>query len=219
MLTLEQRAELVIAEAWRRLPPMKRQMAIEDIYLLDMGEKHGSYSPDDHILTLNTRLFSGDNPAQIEMIDVQGNDPPRCEPCVSRALATTLHEMAHAIGAVTGLDDTGEWMRLSGWVLSDDDPVGTARYWEYRAGWFPHGPSPWRHRTGVWFTRSYAKKSPQEDFADAVAYIALGWDAFFAKASGEAKLAYLRRKVWYENGVGAIRAAKIRWEKKLQKLE
>ena len=216
MLTLYQRAELVIAEAWRRLPPVKRQMAIAGIYLVDMGEKHGSYSPDDHILTLSVRLFEGDNPAQLRMIDVNGNDPPLCEPCASRALATTLHELAHAIGTATGLDNTSEWLRLSGWVLSDDDPPWTGRYWESRPGWFPHGPSPWRHRAGCWFTRNYAEKSPAEDFADCCTHIALGWSRFFdASANGQAKLAYLRREVWQETGTHAIVAARHRWQEKL----
>ena len=214
MLTLEQRAELVVTDAWRRLPPIKRQASIAAIVLEDIGAKHGSFAPDG-ILTLSTRLFEGTNAAQIRMIDVNGNDPPLCEPCASRALGTTIHEMAHAIGMATGLDDTSEWLRLSGWCLSDDDPQGTARYWESRPGWFPHGPSSWRHRTGVFFCRDYSRKSPSEDFGDAVAYIALGWEQYFLGASGQAKLAYLRSEVWGENGARAIVAARQRWKKRL----
>ncbi len=216
MLTVNQRAELVLSEAWRRLPPIKRQMAIAGIYVIDMGEKHGSYSPDDKILTLSDRLFAGENPGQIRLIDIDGNDPPVREPYVGRALATALHECAHAIGTATGLDKASEWLGLSVWVLSDDDPQGTCRYWESRPGWFPHGPSPWRHRDDVFFTRVYAEKSPEEDFADAVAYVALGWARHFeTSANGRAKLAYIRKHVWQETGPRAITAARQRWQRRL----
>lgn len=216
MLTLEQRAEAVLVEAWRRLPPLKRQTSIGEVIFADLGAKHGSWSPDTHTLTLSTRLFTGETPAQLMLIDSDGNAPPLSHTYVSRALHTTIHELSHAIGTATGLDETSEWLRLSGWVLSDDDPPGTDRYWEDRPGW-PQGPSPWRHRTGgVWFVRDYSRKTPAEDFADAVTHVALGWSRFFEVSdSGRAKLCYVRREVWGERGAVAIAAARERWQARL----
>jgi hypothetical protein len=215
MLTLEQRAELVIAEAWRRLPPIKRQASIAEIVLEDLGAKHGSFNPDTGVLTLSTRLFEGDNAAQLMMIDCDGNAPPLREECVSRCLHTATHELFHAIGTTTRLDSTDEWLRLSGWIRRSDNPLGTDRYWESRVGW-EQGPSEWRHRVGCWWTRDYARRSPFEDFADCCTHIALGWSRFFeVSANGRAKLSYLRREVWGEKGTQAIAAARQRWQKRL----
>lgn len=214
MLSLDDRARVVFTEAWHLLPPLKEAIVIDDIVLENLHAKHGSYDPDTQTLTLSTRLFMGDV-QEIPLIDVDGQDPPLTLPCVSRALHTTLHEIAHALGAATGLDSTPTWLRLSTWAEASDDPQGTARYWECRPGW-PYGPSSWRHRTGCWFVREYSRKSPHEDFADGVTHVALGWtDAFGTSANGSAKLAYMRQHVWQETGVSAMTAACRRWQKRL----
>ena len=139
MVSLEDRAVAVFAEAWRLLPPLKHVIDLESIGLEDLGSKHGSYTLETHTLLLSTRLLDG--PAHsVPMIDVNGNDPPQRTPCVSRALGTCIHELAHALGAATGLDSTPAWLALSGWVEADDNPQGTARYHEGRPGW-EQGPS------------------------------------------------------------------------------
>lgn len=215
MVPLATRVQTVLTEAWRRLPPKKRLMAIERIGLEDLGAHHGSFAPDTGMLTLSTRLFTGATPQEIPLIDIAGDEPPRREPYTSRALHTTLHEMLHAIGCATGLDTCAPWLALSSWVEAADDPPGTERYCETRPGWEP-GPSPWRHRSNCWFTRAYASRDPYEDFADAATYIALGWTAPFAThPNGRAKLAFLQREVWDETGVLAVQAARVRWQARL----
>ena len=216
MLSLDDRVLAVLTEAWRLLPPLKSKAYLAAIGLERLGNQHGSYSPEDGTLILNVDLFIGGTPEQIRLIDVDGNDPPLCMPCVSRPLHTTLHELSHAIGTATGLDESPEWLALSGWQCAPDDPEGTARYWESRPGWAPQGPSEWRHRLGCWFTREYARRSPFELFADACTHIALGWTTPFATSpNGVAKLQYLRREVWGETGILALTAARDRWRQRL----
>lgn len=215
MTTYEARAEAVLLEAWRRLPPLKRDAYITRIDLDDLGAKHGSYAPDTGVLTLSTRLFMGANAAQVMMIDVNGETPPLCEPCCSRALHTSIHECLHAIGTATGLDSSEPWLRLSGFELTAMESQGTQRYWESRPGWEP-GPSPWRYREDAYMPRAYSGKSPQECFADCGTHVALGWTAGFdASANGRAKLAYMRREVWGERGMQAVQAAQQRWQGRL----
>ena len=214
MFSLEDRAVVALAEAWRLLPPIKRQADIAEIGLVDLGAKHGTYDLDTHALLLSTRLFDGFS-HMVPLIDIHGNDPPQTTPCSSRALHTATHECAHAIGVATGLDSTSTWLRLSSWVQAEDTPQGTARYTEDRPGW-EQGPSDWRYRAGSWFPRKYSSKSPHEDFADCVAHVALGWHDFFVTPSGIAKLAYIRRAVWEEAGPLSIAAARDRWAGRLQ---
>ncbi len=215
MLTIDQRALAVLVYAWRLLPSMKHQALISAVFLEDMGARHGSYGIDDECLGLSTRLFQGENASQILLIDVHGNSPPQAEPFCSRALHTTLHELAHAIGAGTGFDETQEWLGLGGWVKDAKDPEGTGRYWERRPGWGPHGPSPWRYRLNTWFPRLYSTKSPHECFADCVTHIALGWQDVMATPNGRAKLRYLRRELWGERGAVTLAAARERWRGRL----
>lgn len=215
MLSLDDRVLAVLTEAWRLLPSLKIQAYLTSIGLERLGNQHGSYNPEDGTLILNVDLFTGETPAQIRLIDADGNDPPLSMPCVSRALHTTIHELTHAIGTATGLDESPEWLALSGWVEASDDPEGTSRYWESRPGWTPQGHSEWRHRLGCWFTRDYARRSPFELFADACTHIALGWTTpFAASPNGLAKLRYLRREVWGEMGTVALTAARDRWHQR-----
>ena len=215
MLSLYDRAALVIDEAWRLLPPIKATAVISGIALEDLGQHNGSYNPDTHLITLNERLFWGQDPSHLIMIDVQGNCPPQTWPVCSRALHTTIHEIAHAIGDATGLDTTPEWLALSGWEQAETLPAGTAHYVERRPGW-PWEVADWRYRLGgVWFARPYSTKSPQEDFGDCVAHACLGWFDFAMHPNGQAKLAYLRRYVWDEHGPRALAATRSRWTARL----
>lgn len=213
MLSLDDRALAVFTEAWRLLPPLKRVIDLAGIGLEDLGAQHGSYNPDTHELLLSTRLLDG--PAHmLPLIDVNGNDPPQCLPACSRSLHTAIHEAVHALGDATGLDKTLEWLRLSGFVESEDTPQGTARYWERRPGW-GNFASPWRYRVGSWFPREYSTKNPAECFADCVTHVALGWQDFFVTPNGLAKLAYIRRHVWEQRGPQTIAAARQRWQRRL----
>ena len=214
-LTMDDRAELVLDAAWALLPPLKREILLEGIVIDDLGAVHGTYASETKVLTLSERLFWGENDAQILCIDIHGECPPQSYPLCSRALHTTIHELFHALGDVTGLDGTREWLRLSGWAQRDDDPVGTWRYYETRPGWHQER-SEWRYRTeSTWFAREYSTKSPYEDFADMATHVALGWQDFI-DTSGQQKLAYLRKFVWEERGASRILAVRERWKRRLQ---
>lgn len=182
-------AKPVIAEAWHLLPATKTEAVISKIRIADLGLVHGTYHPDTGILDLNPSIF---DPA--ERIDDQGREHPRRHPYTTRAIHTTLHEFAHAIGEATGLDRTPEWFALSGWVRDKEDRSGYSRYFERRPGW-QFGASPWRFRHGTFFCREYSSKSPLEDFADCVTHRALGWIHPFG-ARGHDKLDYVDRHVW-----------------------
>ena len=216
MLSLDSRVLTVVSYAWRLLPPIKKKAVLSGIGIEDLGARHGSYTPDDGRLSINAHLFGTSTPDSIQLFDITSHDPPQRFPCVSRALATTLHEFFHAIGAGTGLDQTSEWVSLSGFVQAWDDPQGTGRYCERRPGW-PLGFSAWRYTiAGTFFTREYGSKSPAEDFADCCTHMALQWhDVFLAperlRVNALAKLAYLRREVWGEKGLHALHAAARRW--------
>jgi hypothetical protein len=181
-------AQAIVAEAWRLLPARKTAAVIAQVCLADLGAVHGIYHPDSGLLELNERMFGGD---RTHFIDDTGLERPLYGPAVSRALHTTLHEFAHAIG-----DRSRLWRSLSGWEEDPHDTPGTGRYVEARPGWTP-GPSPWRYRAGTYFCRVYSAKSPLEDFADVVTHRALGWThGFTHRGNGQAKLAYINRYVW-----------------------
>lgn len=199
MSYIEERARQVITEAWGRLPYTKLEAAIRHIVLKDLGEVNGQYDARNGIITLNRRLFQESGPENYRMIDYQGNDPPKHKPFVSRALHTTIHELAHALGEGTYLDRNPAWLALSQWEETPEDRLGSGRYFENRPGW-GQGPSPWRYSLDAWFPREYSKKSPYEDFADCLTYRALQWYFLFLHPSTEAsafrKLAYMSRYVW-----------------------
>lgn len=199
MLTLHQRAVAVLARAWMLLPPRKTEAVITAVHLDDLGAKHGMFDPDTCAITLSTHLFHGTNPEQLISIDLHGDSPAVCEPFCSRALHTTIHELAHAIGYATGLDDDDDWLALSGWAKTDEDLQTTGRYAERRPGWGTWD-SPWRYQHGSWFTRNYASSSPYEDFADCVTHLALGWVPFGTNPVARQKLRYLRRTLFQETG-------------------
>ncbi len=215
MLTLEQRAVAVFARAWHLLPPRKTEAVITEVRLEDLGAKHGSFDPETCIITLSTRLFQGETPEQLMSIDLYGESPAVCEPFCSRALHTSLHEAAHAIGYATGLDESDEWLALSGWAHTDEDLQTTGRYTERRPGWGTWD-SPWRYTKGAWFCRQYASSSPAEDFADCVTHLALGWVPFGTSASAHQKLRYLRRTLAYETGTRYLTAVTQRYRQQLQ---
>ena len=215
MLTLDQRVLAVVTHAWRLLPPRKTDAVITAIHLDDLGAKHGSFDPETCIITLSTRLFVGDTPEQLMSIDCYGDSPAQCEPFCSRALHTACHEASHAIGYATGLDDSAEWLALSGWQQTDEDLQTTGRYAERRPGWGTWD-SPWRYVKGSWFTRTYASSSPYEDFADCVTHLALGWTPFGSSSSAQQKLRYLRRTLCGETGSRYLAASVQRSRQQLQ---
>ena len=211
MLSLEDRVYAVLRQAWELLPPCKREVSIRKIVLDDLGGKHGSWSPDDEILTLSTRLFWGQDAHELMYIDQDGNTPPVHENYASRALHTVTHELLHAIGTATGIDRSPGWLALSGWEHDPEDRHITERYYERRPGWAPHGPSDWRYRKGAWLCRPYSGKSPFEDLADCGTHIALGWHRGVTHPNGRAKFRFLQRELWGIHEPARIQAAAHRW--------
>lgn len=209
MLSLDDRAALVLAEAWRLLPPLKHHAPLVAIELADLGAGNGSYTPATGVIRLHPRLFMGATPAMLPCIDYLGNDPPYVYPLCSRGLHTAIHELGHAVGAGTDLDRHPDWFRLGGWVEMPDDPPGTGRYWERRPGW-PAGPSSWRYARGTWFGRDYASQSPFEYFADVVAVLCLDWGSLYGPLAQPA-LTWVRRHVFGETSTRVIEGATSRW--------
>ena len=215
MLSIEEKCLIVLCEGWKLLPPIKKQAVISCIKIVDLLEKHGSFDPDDCSISLNERLFYGDS-FSMKKYDIEGNDPPIRFPCVFRALATWLHEAAHAIGYATGLDNTDEWIDICGFVNDPEtDPVGTSRYIETRVGW-EYGASEWRYPTNGWFPRPYSTKNPAECFADCVTHLALGWVPFGSSDAARQKLRYLRRMLCDETGSRYLAASVQRIQTQVQ---
>jgi hypothetical protein len=104
MLTLTTRARAVLTAAWRCLPRSRLRAVVRQVRLDDLGAVNGLYDPDAATITLNRRLFEAPHPGAVILIDWRGQCPPQDTPAVSRALHTTIHELAHALGQGTGLD-------------------------------------------------------------------------------------------------------------------
>lgn len=216
MLSIEERLALVVEDVWQVLPPLKR-LVVDWPIILDptLGATHGECAPEEGIIRIHPKLLTGDALQMLPLIDVNGADPPLVAPWVSRAWHTICHEVFHAIGFATGLDQEPAYLALYGWVKAGDDPPHTGRYWERRPGW-EQGPSAWRYRKDgqTFFVRDYSSKSPYEAMADSCAHIALGWTNSFGR-HGQRELAWLRRHVWEERGPRAVHAATERWRQQM----
>jgi hypothetical protein len=213
---MDARLELVLAEAWSLLPSIKSEAWLTSVSVADLGSKHGSYNPDDGSLVLSTRLFTGKDAWELMYIDRDGNSPPVHEDYVSRALATAIHELLHAIGAGTGMDRDPVWLALSGFEETWEDRQSTGRYFERRPGWGDQEGSEWRFHKGTWFPRPYSSKSPFECLADCGTHIALGWDRGVTHPNGKSKLRWVRRHIWGETEQGRLDAVTSRWRTKWQ---
>lgn len=215
MLSIDERVELVAAEAYRLLPPNKDQAWVTRVCIDDLGAKHGTYDPDSGAITLSERIFWGRNEAELQYIDVHGEYPAKEEPYCSRALHVCLHEWLHAIGYATGDDRSQEWLALSGWKETWEDRQVTGRYFERRPGWGDQGGSEWRYTKGTWFPREYSSKSPHECYADCGTHIALGWHRHITDANGRAKMGYLLRTCWGEDQTTRLQASVGYWRNRL----
>jgi len=225
MLTLDARCRAVIICAYARLPKKHLYDAITSIEMADLGAHNGEFNSLSGRLRLNYRLFDGITSDDIPLIDDMGNFEPKTGRIVSRALHTTIHEMAHAIGEKTGLDQTPEWFKISGWANwpygeHPDMPPYFGRYFETRPGW-DHTPSEWVFHKDSWFTREYASKSPYEDFADCMAMKALGWELTFGMGHGLRKLNYIENRVYglnrlsqsvHDRHTGAVMSADLKMQ-------
>lgn len=225
MVTAEDLAGMMLDEGWRLLPACKWRAPITDVVFTDLGERHGAYDPARQVITLNLRLFLP--PVQaLPTYDVEGNAPAATTPWVYRGLATWLHEVAHALGHGTGWDADPAWLALSGWTYQplevlEVDPAPACRYREQRVGW-EYDVSPWRHARPCWFARDYSRKSPQEDFADCVTHVVLGWTAYFGDprggdpALGRQKLRYVQERLYDLDAAATFAAGLAAWRRRMR---
>ena len=82
------------------------------------------------------------------------------------------HEFGHGLYENLSSEQRSDWEKISGWKKG----IGKGQappYVELRPGW-PRKISEWTHAKDAKFARRYQQKSPGEDFADNVAYIATG---------------------------------------------
>lgn len=85
---------------------------------------------------------------------------------------TVGHEIGHAVYDKLPEEKKDEWRDLSGW--KDGWQEGQSPlYVEKRPGW-PKFTATESHKPGIKFTRKYAEKSSEEDFADSFCFFMLG---------------------------------------------
>jgi hypothetical protein len=87
---------------------------------------------------------------------------------------TAFHELAHYTGQELGLDDDSRWLALSGWTEKDGD---------------------WSSSKKDTFVSKYAKQSPFEDFAEAVA--AYRYNPNLLKVISPDKYSYIQETVFH----------------------
>jgi hypothetical protein len=85
---------------------------------------------------------------------------------------TAVHEIGHSIYRSLTPEQQKEWEDISGWMEGWKPGQSTA-YHEKRPGW-GNAISDWTHKAGIKFTRLYAERNPDEDFADSFAFVILG---------------------------------------------
>lgn len=117
---------------------------------------HGRYQSSSQTIWFNPKTF------QSRMI--LGRGPAK----IHHAQLTMCHEFGHALYNSLPEEIQDQWRELSGWMKGWQE--GQAKpYEEKRPGW-PQFTSKWTHRKGAAFTRHYAEKNPDEDFADTFAF-------------------------------------------------
>jgi hypothetical protein len=125
-----------------------------------MGAKHGRYLATG-IVYLNPKDFH----SQIKF----GHGPGRKLPHIDLTLA---HEVGHGVYLSLSKKQQDEWKSLSGWQEGSSE--GQAEpYKEKRPGWQKE-TSAETHHEGAGFTRHYAEKSSDEDFADSFGFLVMG---------------------------------------------
>lgn len=152
--------ELAIAYI-SRVPPELLRMGVERIASDPrLGAIHGRYDPESKTIFFNPKTFRG----KARM----GRGPAK----IPHGQLTMVHEFGHAVFNTLPDELKNEWLALSGW-MKGTKPGQAEPYEEKRPGW-PHKISKWTHAKGASFTRHYAEKNPDEDFADTFAFCILG---------------------------------------------
>jgi len=127
-----------------------------------LGAKHGRYMGIKlGVIHLNPHDFS----SRVKF----GQGPGRKLPHVDLTLA---HEIGHGVFLSLSPEQQKEWKAISGWKEGSGEGQA-APYKEKRPGW-PKETSTETHREGAKFTRHYAERNSDEDFADSFGFYALG---------------------------------------------
>lgn len=155
--------EEFIRAAMSRIPPELTTGVVKVLADRGMGAKHGNYSADEKTIRINPNNFR----LRMRLGKGQG--------WMLHAETTMVHEFGHSVFEGLTDEQRNEWLALSGWRKSESDGDGSfaERYIEHRPGWPPY-TSKWIHKKGVGFTRKYAEKNPDEDFADSFSFFILG---------------------------------------------
>lgn len=122
--------------------------------------KHGRYDPETETVELSPHNF--------ELRARLGRGPG----WMHHAELTIVHEIGHSVYSFLSESQRDEWRAISGWMVGTADGQAPA-YEEKRPGW-PKKTSKMTHKMGVRFTRPYAEKNDDEDFADSLAFYILG---------------------------------------------
>lgn len=123
----------------------------------ELEAKHGRFLPDKatvqfnpHNFLLRQRFGKGEN-------------------WILHQELTTVHEIGHGIFHSLPEEKQNEWKTISGW-MEGWKPGQSLPYVEKRPGW-GNAKSDWTHKAGIKFTRHYAERNPDEDFADSFAFV------------------------------------------------
>lgn len=122
--------------------------------------KHGRYDPDTETVNLS--------PHDFHLRERLGKGPG----WMQHPELTIVHEVGHSVYTFLPEHLKDEWRAISGWMVGRA-PGQAPAYRELRPGW-PHKTSKMTHKTGVKFTRKYAERNDDEDFADSFAFAILG---------------------------------------------
>jgi hypothetical protein len=125
----------------------------------ELNAKHGKYDP-----TTKTISYNPDNFTLKQKFG-------KGEGSISHPELTVVHEIGHSIYNSLTPDQKQEWENLSGW-MKGWKPGQSLAYQEKRPGW-GDAVSEWTHKAGVKFTRTYAERNADEDFADSFAFVML----------------------------------------------
>lgn len=143
-----------------RIPP-ELLFNVKDIVAApELQAKHGRF--DDKTKTISF------NPSNFNLRQRFGKG----DGWISHPELTTVHEVGHSIYRSLTPEQHTQWENISGW-MQGWKPGQSIAYKESRPGW-GNATSDWTHKAGIGFTRHYAERNPDEDFADCFAFVLLG---------------------------------------------
>lgn len=147
----------------------------------DLQPKHGRYDPKTKTVNINPLIFN----LRQRFGEGQG--------WLFHAELTIVHEVGHSIYYFLPEQEKDKWRELSGWMVGWKDGQEQP-YEEKRPGW-PKSISKWTHKKRIKFTRHYAEKNDDEDFADCFAFFILSKPHQMDKAKREFMEKYISDNV------------------------